>query len=138
MTFREKSAWAMAALMLLAGILYLRAVTAIPSGAPALAQLGPLVLITFWVVVGSVIVQTVLALMTPKQAQQPADERERPLIHQAGHWSGYVLAVAVLIGSYRYLAQGNGAELFNWVMGGLIFAQLAEYVLQIVLFRRGY
>ena len=137
MTFREKSAWAMSALTLVTGLAYLRAVAAVPADAPPLAQIGPLAIITFWVVIGSVAVQTVLAVMAPSEAQRPADERERPLIDKAGHWSAYVLTGAVLVGAFRFLLNGNGVELFQWAMGGLIASQLAEYALQIVLFRRG-
>lgn len=137
MAFREKSAWAMATLMLLTGIIYLRAVAAIPAGAPPLAQFGPLALFTFWVVVGSIVIQTVLAVMTPSEAQSPADERELPLIYKAGHWSAYILAGAVLVGAFRFLSNGSGIELFQWAMGGLIASQFAEYAFQIVLFRRG-
>ena len=139
MTFREKSAWAMAALMLVTGVLWLQWSADLPPGAPPLAQLGPLAPYVLWVVVGSIVIQTVLAIWFPRQANAPADERERPLIDKAGNWSGYILAGAVIIGGARFLMFGNGpgggTELFRWVVGGLIASQFAEYAFQVLLFR---
>lgn len=137
MTFREKSAWAMGALMLVTGLLWLRWTLALPSGAPPLAQLGPLAPYVVAVVVGSIAIQVALAAWMPREADRPADERERPLIDKAGNWSGVVLGVTVITGALQYLWSGEGAPLFRWVIGGLILSQLAEYAFQIVLFRRG-
>jgi hypothetical protein len=81
-------------------------------------------------------VQTVLALLTPKQANAPADERERPLLDRAGHWSGYVLAAGALAGLWNYMVHGDGNLMFHIVVGALIASQIAEYAFQIVFFRR--
>ena len=137
MTFREKSAWAMAALLLAAGAMWLRVALAVPGDAPPLAQLGPLIPFAMAVIVGAIVIQIVLSIAMVREVQKPADERERPLIDKAGHWSGIVLAVVVVGGIMNYLATGQGAVLFQWVTGGLILSQLAEYVFQIALFRRG-
>jgi len=137
MSFREKSAWAMGVVMLVTGLIYLRMVLFIPADAPAIAQIGPLVPYVVAVIVASICVQAALAVLSPGEAQQPADERERVAIHRAGSWSGRVLAFAVLAGAINYLVHGNGNWLFLWVMGGLIVAQIAEYAFQIWLFRKG-
>ena len=135
MTFREKSAWAMAALMLVTGVLWLQWSSDLLPGAPPLAQLGPLAPYVLWVVVGSIVIQTVLAIWFPRQANAPADERERPLIDKAGNWSGHILAGGMIIGGARFLMFGDGIELFRWVVGGLIASQIAEYAFQVLLFR---
>ena len=141
MTFREKSAWAMAALMLVTGVLWLQWSAELAPGAPPLAQLGPLTPYVLWVVVGSIVIQTMLAIWFPREAEHPADERERPLIDKAGNWSGYILAGAAIVGAARFLMfgpiSGDGTELFRWVVGGLIASQFAEYGFQVMLFRRG-
>ena len=137
MTFREKSAWAMGALMLAAGIMWLQFALAVPGDAPPLAQLGPLMPFLLLVIVGSIAIQIVLSITMVREVARPADERERPLIDKAGHWSGMVLAVTVVGGVMNYLWTGQGTVLFQWVTGGLILSQLAEYAFQIVLFRRG-
>ena len=138
MTFREKSAWAMGALTLVTGVWWLRHTLALPTDAPALAYLGPLVPYVLAVVVGSIAIQSALAVWMPREADSPADERERPLIDRAGNWSGVVLGVAMVTGAIQYLTTGQGGVLFQWVIGGLILSQLAEYAFQIALFRRGH
>lgn len=137
MSFREKSAWGMGALMLVTGLWYLSLARAVPGDAPAVAQIGPLVPYVLAVVVGSIVVQVVLALAAPREADRPADERERAAIDRAGNWAGYVLAAGAVGGALNYLVHGNGNWLFGWVIGALIVAQIAEYAFQIWLFRRG-
>jgi hypothetical protein len=137
MSFREKSAWVMAALMTLAGLFYLDLVVgaSLRLGAPA-PPVGIFVAYVVLVVIGSVVVQTALALSAPKEASAPADERERPLLQRAGNWSGTVLAVGAVGALLHYLQHGNGNLLFHTLLGSLIVSQIAEYVFQIALLRR--
>jgi hypothetical protein len=137
MSFREKSAWAMGAVMLLTGAFYLFIVANMPPGVPAIAQIGPLIPYTIAVVVLSIIVQIVLAVKSPKEAEASADEREKIVIDRAGHWSGFVLALVAIHGALQYLWYGEGNILFQWVIGALIVSQIAEYGFQIYLFRKG-
>lgn len=137
MSFREKSAWAMAAVMALSGLLYLRLAWTVPADAPPAAQLGPLIPYVLAVSFASILVQIVLAILNRRDAGKPADERERQAIHKAGHWAGIVLAVVVVKGAAFYLWQGNGGWLLQWIIGGLIFSQFADYLLQVYFFRRG-
>ena len=138
MSFREKSAWAMALLMTVTGVYYWYAVSAasraIGSTAPAAIVIGYVI----WVVVGSIIVQVLLATTSPKEARAPADERERQVQRGAGHWSGIVLATGVVMALGHYLALGDGNMLFHLVMASLIVAQIAEYAIQIFLIRRSF
>lgn len=138
MSFREKSAWVMGALMTAAGLYYLSLALQVArvtgQTPPPLEIVAPYL---FWVVVGSIVVQTVLAILTPKEADAPADERERPLLDRAGHWSGYVLAVGALAGLWNFMVHGDGQLMFHIVVGALIVSQIAEYAFQIVLLRRG-
>ena len=136
MTFREKSAWAMAALMLATGVWYLFLALSIPAEAPALAQLGAVLPYVLAVIVGSIVIQVPLAILNRRDAERPADERERMAIDRAGLWSGSVLAVGVVSGAIDYLAYGEGNRLFHFVIGSMIVSQIAEYLFQIVLFRR--
>lgn len=138
MSFREKSAWVMALLMLGTGGFYVREVltasAALGHAPPPLAALMPYVFMT---VVGSIVLQTGLALLSPREAEAPADERERQIQHRAGNWSGYVLAAGAIAGLWRFLVTGDGAEMFHVVFISLIASQLAEYGIAIFLFRRG-
>ncbi|AKH44065.1 hypothetical protein FHS61_001383 [Altererythrobacter atlanticus] len=137
MSFREKSAWAMGLLMLVTGAWYFSIAARLPADAPAVAQIGPMIPYVLAVVIGSIVVQIVLAAMSPREAGREADERERVALDRAGNWSGYVLAVGAVAGALHYVVLGNGNVMFLWVIGALIAAQVAEYGLQIWFFRRG-
>ncbi|TRW18202.1 hypothetical protein [Glacieibacterium frigidum] len=137
MSFREKSAWLMGALMLGAGAYYLTMAFAVwgetGSAAPPLALFIPFTLL---VVIASVAGQTTLALLTPREANAPADEREKPLLDRAGHWSGLMLAAGTVTSLLYFFDHQNGVLLFHTIMGSLIVSQLADYALQIALIRR--
>jgi hypothetical protein len=127
----------MGAVIALTGLFYLRLVLALPAAAPPLAQLGLLVPYVVATICLSIVVQIALAVFSRRDANRPADERERLAIHKAGHWAGIVLAVIVVSAALAYPWQTSGGRLFQAVIGGLILSQLAEYGLQIVFFRRG-
>lgn len=138
MSFREKSAWVMAALMTLGGLYYLHLVLGASRqlGAPA-PPVGVFAAYVMIVVIGSVAAQVVLAISAPKEANAPPDERERPALQRAGNWSGMVLGTAAAISLLHYLQHGDGDLLFHMVLGSLIVSQIAEYAFQILLLRRG-
>jgi cytochrome b561 len=125
----------MALLLTVAGGVYFVAVReasqALGTTAPAVIVLSFVVL----VVVGSLVTHLVLALSSPRQASAPTDERDRQVLHRAGHWSSYVLAIGVMLSLGHYLVYGDGNMLFHLTMASLIAAQIAEYGLQIVLDR---
>jgi len=132
MPFKEKSAWVMGAIMLATGLWYAQLVAAAPD-APVI---GPLIPYVLAVIVLSIVAQVGLAIASPKEANAPADEREKIVIDRAGHWSGIVMGVLALAACATYAAAPDGVMLFYSIIGALILAQLAEYVFQIVLFRR--
>ena len=134
MSFREKSAWTMAAVMLVAGIFYAWQVSHGP-GAPVIGPLIPYVLL---LIVLAVAVQIVLAVTSPKEAQTAMDERERLIIWRAGQLSGIVLAVGLVASGAVYVMLPSGNMLFHHILGALIVAQIAEYMLQVYFFRRGH
>ncbi len=138
MSFREKSAWVMAVLTGLAGLWYLgRLVALSPSLAETPAPLGLILRYVCGLVLASVIAQIALAVMTPDEADVPADEREAVALRRAGSWSGDVLAMGVLSALAWFVALGDGNLLFHMVFFSLIIAQVCEYLLQGVLLRRG-
>jgi hypothetical protein len=137
MSFREKSAWVMGALMVAAGLYYLNMAVAASRelgwSAPPVAIFIPFTLL---LVIGSIAVQTTLAILEPKEANAPADERERPLLDRAGHWSGVVLGTGAATALLHFFYYQDGVMLFHLVMGSLILSQTAEYAFQITLIRR--
>jgi hypothetical protein len=137
MSFREKSAWVMALLMVAAGLWYLSVALEASGGeGAAAAPAGMFAAFTFIVVAGSVVAQIVLAVAAPREANAPADERERPALHRAGHWSGIVLGVGAVSSLLLFLGHGDGNLLFHTVLGSLIVSQVGEYAFQILLLRR--
>ncbi len=134
MSFREKSAWTMAAVMLIAGVFYAWLVS---HGAEA-PVVGPLIPYVLLVVILSVAVQIVLAIASPREAKAAADEREKQIIWRAGHMSGIILAIGLLASGAVYASHPFGNMLFHHMIGALIVAQIAEYLLQIYFLRRGY
>ncbi len=138
MSFREKSAWVMALLTGVAGLWYFEKLVALSSSlAETPAPLGLVLRYCIGVVVVSVIAQIGLAVMTPEDADAPADERERAALRRAGSWSGDVLAMGILSALAWFVARGDGNLLFHMVFASLIVAQICQYLLQAVLLRRG-
>lgn len=138
MSFREKSAWVMAAVTVVAGILYANMAVS-SSQHPtegALPLLGVLIAYTILLVIGSIVAQTTLASMSPKEAGAAADERERPILDRAGNWSGLVLGGGAVTSLLAFLLHRDATLLFHSVMGSLIVSQVAEYGFQIALLRR--
>ena len=136
MSFRERSAWVMGALMIAAGLYYWYAVAAASRAIGATAPAAIVIGFVLLVVVASIAIQTLLALSSPKEANMPADERERLVQRSAGHWSGLVLAIGAVLSLGHYMVSANGNMLFHLIMASLIVAQIAEYALQIILVRR--
>lgn len=134
MSFREKSCWVMAGVMLLSALFYANSALPYP-GSPVLETVVPYVLL---VVVLSVIAQAVLAIRAPNDAKAPKDERERLVADKAGHWAGIIMAVGVVLAGWNYVADPVGNMLFHHVMLALIVGQLAQYALQIVFLRRSF
>ncbi len=134
MSFREKSAWLMLAVMVGTGLYYLSFVPGTAgAAAPPVEALAAYVVL---IVIASVVAQIVLGITDPKGADAPADERERPIIAKAGNWSGLVLGTGAVASLLGFLAHGDGNLLFHSVMGSLIVSSIAEYGFQIALMRR--
>lgn len=137
MAFRERSAWVMGALMVVAGLYYLNMAVAASRelgwAAPPVAIFIPFTLL---IVIASIVAQVAMAMLTPKDANTPADERERPLLDRAGNWSGLVLGAGAVSSLLHFFVHQDGGLLFHMIMGSLILSHIAEYAFQISLLRR--
>lgn len=132
MSFREKSAWVMGAIMLATGVWYAQLVAAAPQG----PVVGPLVPYVLAVIVLSIVAQTILAIASPREADAPADERERAAIDRAGNLSGIVLGFGVVTAIIMHIGGWTPTMLVHAIVGALILSTIAEYALQIFYFRR--
>ncbi len=132
MSFKEKSAWAMGAIMVATGVFYANLVAAAQQ-APVIGPLIPYVLV---VIVLSIVAQVILAISSPREAEARADERERSVIDRAGHLSGIVLGFGVISAVIMYIAGWSPTMLVHAIVGSLIVSAIVEYALQIFYFRR--
>ena len=132
MSFREKSAWVMGAIMIATGLWYAQLVAA----APQAPVIGPLIPYVLAVVFLSIVAQVALAIASPKEADAPADERERAAIDRAGNLSGLVLGFGVITALIMYIGGWTPMMLVHAIVGALIVSTVAEYALQIFYFRR--
>lgn len=130
MPFRERSAWVMGCMLILVGGFYLKQVIVdlVPPSSAAI----PFVLFT---VVLSIAAQVALAIMSPREASTPIDERERLVSDKAARFSSYVLPTGVVLGLGWFMASQDGMTLFHVVLVSLILGQIVEYVAQIFLLR---
>ena len=138
LSFREKSAWAMGALFLALTTTYLIDVQPISwrSGvAPPVDR--HFIKIAIATIVGSIIIQSFLAARNPKEADAPADERERAALARAGNLSGLILGFGCIAALMNYLVHPNGDLLFHGILISLLVSTVAESALQILFFRRG-
>jgi len=87
------------------------------------------------VILFSIAAQIVLAAMSPREASNPIDERERLVMQRAANFSSYVLATGVIAGLGIFMVQEAGMQLFHIVLVSLILAKIAEYGAQIFLLR---
>lgn len=138
-SFREKSAWAMAIILIAAGVFYFNKVVRISQalGETAPPMIGLMIGYVVMVVIASIILMSVLGVVSAKEADAPADEREKIIADRAGNWSGYVLAVPVFGAMLHYYVTLDGNRLFHMVFLSFMLSQIAEYIFQIILYRRG-
>ena len=138
-SFREKSAWAMSIVLTAAGAFYFNKVVRISQalGETAPPLIGLVIAYVVMVVIASIIVMSVLAASSGKEANSPADERDKIIADRAGHWSGYVLAVPIFGAMLHYSVTLDGNRLFHMVFLSFMLSQISEYIFQVILYRRG-
>jgi hypothetical protein len=138
MAFREKSAWAMALITGIAGLWYLNTLIALAAEAGMVpAPLGLLVRYVIVIVVASIVAQVILAVITPTEAEAPADERERLVYDRAGSQAGDVLTFGLLVSLGWFLIERDGNLLFHMAFLSLLLAQTMQHLLLAVRLRRG-
>lgn len=137
MAFQEKSAWVMSVSLVLGGIYYFGVVKTITTEIGQLAPpiLPTLVLYTIILIVIAVVGHIAIAILAPKEANAPLDEREKAIFHRASHLSGYLFGGGVLLSLSVYLYTYSGDALFYGVFASLMISQLAEYVFRILFYR---
>ena len=90
------------------------------------------------VVAFSILGHIVIAFLSPEDADDAMDERDRPVAARAGNLSGYVLAGGTSWAMAVFLFNGDGNALFHGVFISLVLCQIAEYALQVYFYRRAF
>ncbi len=137
MSFHEKSAWIMSLALLLGGVFYFGIVLSASSDGNQLVQPTlPLVAVyTVLLIILAILGHVAIAVFSPKEANAPLDERERGIFVRAGHISGYIFGVGVVLSLGLYLLSYGGDILFYAIFASLMISQFAEYAIRIVLYR---
>lgn len=137
MSFREKSAWiTLLSVLLCFGVYY---------GTMLTGQVATHGAVRFLLFVGCVIGLAVLqaglhivaAVLSPKEAQAPRDERERLIDARAHTFGYYVLVTGVLALAVPGHLGHDVIDLMNFALLAVVVATLAVTVAQIVMYRRG-
>ncbi|GGB66387.1 hypothetical protein [Henriciella pelagia] len=139
MSFHEKSAWAMA-VILLAGLgWYVRTIAGMSAGMEQLAPPVLPVVIAYIVVIVilSIVGHVLIAVAKPSEADDMMDERDKLIAARAGNVSGVLLGVGVLAALGAYLFTYDGNLLFHAAFLALMVSQIAEYGARIVYYRGG-
>ena len=139
MSFREKTAWVMVLVLSVAGAFYGWEVAGawLAGATPPPPSIKLAIVYLLILVAGAVVSMSALGASAPDEASAPADERERLILDKAGNWSGYVLGIGAVYGVLNFYSYQDGNMLFHLVVGSLMASQIAEYVFQITLYRRG-
>jgi hypothetical protein len=137
-SFREKSAALMLLLWLLVTGVYLVQMEPWTWSLHSInAPMKPVVVATLGMIIGSIIIQATLGIRSPKEAQAPADERERRILDRSAAWGGWILGFLAITSMLHYLQHQHGNLLFHTLFLSLLLAEIAEQAIRIVLFRRG-
>ena len=139
MSFHEKSAWAMAGILIAGLCFYLSTVARMSVGLDGLAPpvLPVVIIYVIIIVVLSIIGHVLIAISKPSEADDTMDERDKLIAARAGNVAGFLLGLGVLGGLGAYLFTYDGNLLFHTVFGSLMLSQIAEYGARIVYYRRG-
>jgi len=137
-SFREKTAWI--ALIAYAGVFGVYFFALWQAWDPAYGQplsIGLLVAAMVAFVIVVTVLTIIAALTNPKDANAPADEREKLIDLKAERAASYTLSTGVLLSMTGLLLGFNGFLIANVLLGSLVAAELVKAGWQIVAFRRG-
>lgn len=138
MTFREKIDWLTIAVIALAfgwyAVVYPRGL----HGTPALAAQGGLLLVvTIAMTVALTVAAIALAVHRPRDANAPADERDRDITRRGATRAYYVLIVGAGCCFALGYWTGDLAMVLNGLLASVVFAELVRLASQVAAYRLG-
>lgn len=137
MSFKEKSAWVMFLALMAGAFFYANALVDYVIEDDDINLISFVVLYVVIIVAVSIVGHIIAAVTSVKEAEAPADERDKIIAARANSMSSYILGFGAITGILQYLLFGDGDVLFHFVLGSLTLAAIAEYGLQIYFYRRG-
>ena len=137
MSFREKSAWVTLACFVLVALIYITHVRDAFSPSPSPWALWVIALCFGAFIVIEVVAHIVLAIMAPKDARTPKDERERLIELKATRIGAYVFVAGTFLAilTPHHGATGFGVAVF--VLIAFVVAEIVNYSARILYYRRG-
>lgn len=138
-SFKEWSAWIMLTGCVLAGLFYFGlSYFHMQTTGTWITPIVPFIVITVILIAVSIIGHVIVAISNPSAATEPEDERDKLFRLKAGYVSGIILGLGVIMSLLLNAVSPDGNLLFHMVFGSLLFAQITEYALQIMGYRRSY
>ena len=139
MSFREKAAWiSLLAYLGIYGFYFTQVGSALIRGdADGTPFFGLFVRAVVLFVVVIIIGTVVAAVTAPKDANAPADEREKLVALKANSASGYVLATGVVLTIGVILYGAKDFLVINLLFFSLVVSEVYKIATQLFLYRRG-
>ena len=138
MSFREKSAWiALVTYGAVFGGYFSVLGQAWDEASGQGLSIGLLVAAVVALIIVATVLATLAALLNPKEATAPADEREAMIDLKAERISSYTLSTGVVCVIGALLIGWDGFLAANLLLASLVVAELVKAIAQIVHFRRG-
>jgi hypothetical protein len=137
MTFPEKSALTMTAILIVVFGGYFAIVLGVIAGSPErdLAYTGLMVGVAVILTILATVSHVLLALVFRSQANA-YDERDRLVELHSERIAGYVLAVGVCAGIGLAMAQVDAFWIAQVLIGALVAAEVLDGIVKLVLYRR--
>jgi hypothetical protein len=138
MSFREKSAWvSLITYGLVFGGYFLTLSRAWDESYAQGLSIGLMVGAVVALIIVAIVLNTAIALFTPKEATAPADERETMIDLKAERIASYTLSIGVLCLIGALLMGWNAYLVANLLLASMVISELVKAVAQIAYFRRG-
>jgi hypothetical protein len=141
MSFREKSAWITLVALVVVTLLW---ALHFPWGGPFTLAPAPnpflfhtLALATISFIVIEVVAHVIVAVLAPREAGAPADERERLIGLKATRLGAYVYVPLSLSSIFLIHLGANEIGLAYLVLFSFVIAEIVNYTARIVYYRRG-
>jgi len=138
MSFREKAAWiAVLAYALVFGGYFYSLWQSWDVRWGAGLSLGLMVGAVVMLVIITAGLTIIVALLNPKEADAPADEREKLIELKSERIASYTLSALLICLIGTLLVGWNGVLVANLLLGAMVIAELAKALAQIAYYRAG-